>query len=113
MGADTLVNPQHDSLDGWKAEKGYFDISFEVSGHPSSISTCLEVTRAKGVMVQVGMGGAVPNFPMMMLISKEISLKGSFRFTTEFNTAVSACQPRYQSAAVTERGISIYRLKRR
>ncbi|MGC7979279.1 zinc-binding dehydrogenase, partial [Salmonella enterica] len=89
MGADTLVNPQHDSLDGWKAEKGYFDISFEVSGHPSSISTCLEVTRAKGVMVQVGMGGAVPNFPMMMVISKEISLKGSFRFTTEFNTAVS------------------------
>lgn len=89
MGADTLVNPQHDSLDGWKAEKGYFDISFEVSGHPSSISTCLEVTRAKGVMVQIGMGGAVPNFPMMMVISKEISLKGSFRFTTEFNTAVS------------------------
>lgn len=41
------------------------------------------------MMVQVGMGGAVPNFPMMMLISKEISLKGSFRFTTEFNTAVS------------------------
>ncbi len=22
MGADTLVNPQHDSLDDWKAEKG-------------------------------------------------------------------------------------------
>lgn len=35
------------------------------------------------------MGGAVPNFPKMMLISKEISLKGAFRFTTEFNTAVS------------------------
>lgn len=49
----------------------------------------LEVTRAKGVMVQVGMGGAVPDFPMMMLIGKEIALKGSFRFTTEFNTAVS------------------------
>lgn len=35
------------------------------------------------------MGGPVPDFPMMMLIGKEISLKGSFRFTTEFNTAVS------------------------
>lgn len=89
MGADTLVNPLHDSLDGWKEEKGYFDISFEVSGHPSSVTTCLEVTRAKGTMVQVGMGGAVPEFPMMMLIAKEIALKGSFRFTTEFNTAVS------------------------
>jgi L-idonate 5-dehydrogenase len=89
MGADTLINPQHDDLAPWKTEKGYFDVSFEVSGHPSSITTCLEVTRAKGVMVQVGMGGAVPEFPMMMLIAKEISLKGSFRFTTEFNTAVS------------------------
>ncbi len=27
MGADTLVNPQHDSLDDWK-EKGYFGYQF-------------------------------------------------------------------------------------
>ncbi|MCV5721300.1 zinc-binding dehydrogenase, partial [Escherichia coli] len=59
------------------------------SGHPSSVNTCLEVTRARGVMVQVGMGGAMAEFPMMTLIGKEISLKGSFRFTSEFNTAVS------------------------
>lgn len=89
MGADTLLDPRSADLTPWKAEKGYFDVSFEVSGHPTSITTCLEVTRAKGAMVQVGMGGAVPDFPMMMLIAKEIALKGSFRFTTEFNTAVS------------------------
>lgn len=89
MGADTLLDPRNADLASWKAEKGYFDISFEVSGNPTSINTCLEVTRAKGVMVQVGMGGAVPEFPMMLLIAKEIVLKGSFRFTTEFNTAVS------------------------
>ncbi|EIT4641402.1 L-idonate 5-dehydrogenase, partial [Escherichia coli] len=57
--------------------------------HPSSVNTCLEVTRARGVMVQVGMGGAMAEFPMMTLIGKEISLRGSFRFTSEFNTAVS------------------------
>lgn len=89
MGADTLIDPRSADLTPWKAEKGYFDVSFEVSGNPGSITTCLEVTRAKGVMVQVGMGGAVPDFPMMMLIAKEIALKGSFRFTSEFNTAVS------------------------
>ncbi|EPN7387801.1 L-idonate 5-dehydrogenase [Escherichia coli] len=89
MGADVLVNPQNDDMDHWKAEKGYFDVSFEVSGHPSSVNTCLEVTRARGVMVQVGMGGAMAEFPMMTLIGKEISLRGSFRFTSEFNTAVS------------------------
>lgn len=88
MGADTVVDPRETSFERWKADKGYFDISFEVSGHPSSVTTCLEVTRAKGVMVQVGMGGSVPDFPLMMLTGKEISLKGSFRFTTEFNTAV-------------------------
>ncbi|MCZ5435562.1 L-idonate 5-dehydrogenase, partial [Escherichia coli] len=63
MGADVLVNPQNDDMDHWKAEKGYFDVSFEVSGHPSSVNTCLEVTRARGVMVQVGMGGAMAEFP--------------------------------------------------
>ncbi|AKL14685.1 TPA: L-idonate 5-dehydrogenase [Kluyvera intermedia] len=89
MGADTLLDPRSADLTPWKAEKGYFDVSFEVSGNPTSITTCLEVTRARGAMVQVGMGGAVADFPMMMLIAKEISLKGSFRFTTEFNTAVS------------------------
>lgn len=89
MGADRVVDTREASFERWKADKGYFDISFEVSGHPSSVTTCLEVTRAKGVMVQVGMGGAVPDFPLMMLTGKEISLKGSFRFTTEFNTAVS------------------------
>jgi L-idonate 5-dehydrogenase len=89
MGADTLLDPRSADLTPWKAEKGYFDVSFEVSGNPTSITTCLEVTRARGAMVQVGMGGAVADFPMMMLIAKEIALKGSFRFTTEFNTAVS------------------------
>ncbi len=47
---------------------------------------------------------------MMMLISKRSHSEGSFRFTTEFNTAVSRLANRvYQSVAVTERGISIYR----
>jgi len=88
MGATDTLHAADGDFAPYLAEKGYFDVSFEASGHPSSLTRCLEVTRAKGTLVQVGMGGDVPGFPIMMLIAKEIKLVGSFRFTTEFNTAV-------------------------
>jgi len=88
MGATQIIDAASGDFTPYLAEKGYFDVSFEASGHPSSLQRCLDVTRAKGTMVQVGMGGAVPNFPIMTLIAKEIKLIGSFRFTHEFNTAV-------------------------
>ncbi|MBP2168375.1 L-idonate 5-dehydrogenase [Erwinia toletana] len=88
MGATSLIHAASGDFTPYLADKGYFDVSFEASGHPSSLQRCLEVTRAKGTLVQVGMGGAVPNFPIMLLIAKEIKLVGSFRFTHEFNTAV-------------------------
>ncbi|KOC87332.1 L-idonate 5-dehydrogenase [Winslowiella iniecta] len=88
MGATRVMDAASGDFTAYLAEKGYFDVSFEASGHPSSIQRCLDVTRAKGTLVQVGMGGAVPNFPIMTLIAKEIKLVGSFRFTHEFTTAV-------------------------
>lgn len=88
MGATQTIHAATGDFAPYLADKGYFDVSFEASGHPSSLTRCLEVTRAKGTLVQVGMGGDVPGFPIMMLIAKEIKLVGSFRFTTEFNTAV-------------------------
>ena len=88
MGATKTIHAADGDFTPYLADKGYFDVSFEASGHPSSLTRCLEVTRAKGTLVQVGMGGDVPGFPIMMLIAKEINLVGSFRFTEEFNTAV-------------------------
>ena len=88
MGADTAIDAASGDFSSYQQQKGYFDVSFDASGHHTSIRRCLEVTRARGTLVQVGMGGAVPDFPMMMLIAKEISWVGSFRFTEEFATAV-------------------------
>lgn len=87
MGATEVLHA-NDDFTKYLQHKGEFDISFEVSGHPSSIERCLSVTKARGTIVQVGMGGAVPSFPIMTLIAKEINWKGSFRFVEEFNTAV-------------------------
>jgi L-idonate 5-dehydrogenase len=88
VGAGKALDAAQGDFSEYQAEKGFFDVSFDASGHPSSIRRCLEVTRARGTLVQVGMGPVVNEFPLMMLIAKEINWVGSFRFTEEFNTAV-------------------------
>jgi L-idonate 5-dehydrogenase len=88
MGATDVIHAAEGDFAPYLADKGYFDVAFEASGHPSSLQRCLDVVCAKGTLVQVGMGGTIPNFPIMALIAKEINLVGSFRFTYEFNTAV-------------------------
>ncbi|OAT76544.1 L-idonate 5-dehydrogenase [Mangrovibacter phragmitis] len=89
MGATQTVDAKNGDFTAWEEEKGYFDIAFEVSGNAASVQRCIAVTRARGVLVQVGMGGNIPDFPLMNIIAKELVLKGSFRFTTEFSTAVN------------------------
>ncbi|GAA3879688.1 MULTISPECIES: L-idonate 5-dehydrogenase [Gibbsiella] len=88
MGADNTFTADAPALAGYESGKGFFDVAFEASGHPASIKRCVQVTRAKGHVVQVGMGGATAEIPLMALIAKEINLIGTFRFTEEFNTAV-------------------------
>ena len=88
VGAGTALDAAQGDFSAYQADKGFFDVSFDASGHPSSIRRCLEVTRARGTLVQVGMGPVVNEFPLMMLIAREINWVGSFRFTEEFNTAV-------------------------
>jgi len=89
MGAGVLLHAANDDFSAYLQDKGYFDIAFEAAGHPSSLQRCLEITRAKGTVVQVGMGGSFPDFPLMLLIAKELNLLGSFRFVEEFELAVA------------------------
>lgn len=44
--------------------------------------------RPGAVIVQVGIGGSDPAVPLNMLVAKEISLRGTFRFGEEFGWAV-------------------------
>lgn len=88
MGATKTLHAANDDFSSYGEHKGYFDVSFEASGHPSSIERCLAITKARGTLIQVGMGGPVPEFNLMTLIAKEISWKGTFRFVEEFNTSV-------------------------
>jgi L-idonate 5-dehydrogenase len=82
---DTVSDP--DRLPAYGANKGAFDAMFECSGAPSAVAAGLEVLRPGAVLVQLGLGGQA-SFPINLLVSKEIEMRGSFRFHHEFAHAV-------------------------
>lgn len=60
--------------------EGGADAVIDASGAEPSIQTSIHVVRRGGVYVQGGMGKPDINFPIMALCTKEITVKGSFRY---------------------------------
>ena len=89
MGADETINliTQPDALDKYKLDKGQFDAVFEASGSDKALRTALEVIAPRGVLITVGLGGEI-SVPMNAIVTKEIDVRGTFRFHPEFATAV-------------------------
>lgn len=89
-GADRVVNMATDP-DGLAADqpgKGSFDVHFECSSAGPAIYAGIAALRPGSVLVQLGLGGD-QQIPLQQITAKELSLKGSFRFHSEFSTAVS------------------------
>jgi L-idonate 5-dehydrogenase len=93
MGADVTINVARDS--DWLARyaadgatrKGTFDVMLECSGNERALRAGLEAMRPRGVVVQLGLGGDV-SIPQNLVVAKELSICGSFRFHAEFKLAV-------------------------
>lgn len=84
VGADIAVNAAGDrGLGDWRQDKGRFDVTFECSGNPRALAEAVEVTRPRGTIVLVGLGGDVP-LPTNSVVAKELQLHGTFRFDAEF-----------------------------
>lgn len=89
MGADVMLDPRdHDALLPYKQNKGYFDISFDATGVDVAIQLAIQVTAPTGTLVQVGNSRGLMGIPTMDIVSKELSLRGTFRFNQEFFTSV-------------------------
>ena len=66
-----------------------YDIVFECSAASVALSSALQSVRRAGIVVQVGMFAAGPQpIAIAPLVSKEISLRGTFRFNDEVTDAV-------------------------
>jgi L-idonate 5-dehydrogenase len=84
LGANTSIKIGTDVL-----PENYFDIVFECSGVARAISGALTSVRRGGVVVQVGMLGAgAHEIVIAPLVSKEIQLRGTFRFNDEIDLAI-------------------------
>ena len=71
----------------YAANKGYFDVIFEAAGQGATVSNALPWVKPRGTIVLVGQG-ATAEIPISTIVSKEIELRGSFRFDREFALAV-------------------------
>lgn len=93
MGADVTINVATDrdwvqryNADG-QTRKGTFDVMLECSGNQQALRAGLDVMRPRGVVVQLGLGGDV-SIAQNVVVAKELSICGSFRFHAEFALAV-------------------------
>ena len=89
LGAHGTINVAADRtwVQRYSANKGTFDVMLECSGNERALRDGLEVMRPRGVVVQLGLGGEV-SIPQNMVVAKELSICGSFRFHAEFALAV-------------------------
>lgn len=82
---NTAENPQ--ALAPYTSGKGTFDVLFEASGNQAALNGALAAIRAGGIIVQLGLGGDI-TLPINVIVTKELQLRGTFRFDTEFRLAV-------------------------
>jgi L-idonate 5-dehydrogenase len=88
VGADAVFNTaeQPDALTPYAEGKGTFHAAFECSGNGAVFESLLDVMRPRGTIVAVGLGKEV-SLPISAIVTKEIVLRGTFRFDAEFEWA--------------------------
>lgn len=84
LGVHRTVQVGHEEL-----PDSYFDVVLECSGVAPAINAAIGAVRRAGILAQIGMlsAGTHP-LALAALISKEIQLRGSFRFNDEIDEAV-------------------------
>ncbi|MFN3280835.1 MAG: L-idonate 5-dehydrogenase [Tabrizicola sp.] len=93
VGADRVINTGTDpeALAAYGADKGHFDVLYECTGVAAALASGIAALRPRGVILQLGLGGDM-TLPMMAITAKELDLRGSFRFHSEFAVGVGLMQ---------------------
>ena len=65
-----------------------FDVVIEASGAPAALQTAYRHCRAKGTIVQLGVQGGPVELPVNLVMQKELTVRGSFRFAHVFAQAL-------------------------
>ncbi|MFT4013867.1 MAG: L-idonate 5-dehydrogenase [Paracoccus sp. (in: a-proteobacteria)] len=89
IGADRGINlvREPDGLAEYSAGKGHFDVLYECSGAAPALIAGIGALQPRGIILQLGLGGDM-TLPVNAITSKELDLRGSFRFHAEFPMGV-------------------------
>jgi L-idonate 5-dehydrogenase len=86
VGADRTIRADRDAA---ALAAPQFDVAYEVSGSFAALKACVAAVKRGGTVVQVG---TLPHEPLPFVVneimSKELDLKGAFRWGIEFDWAV-------------------------
>ena len=77
--ADEPLRPDEPSQLAQAARRG-FDLVIEASGAPAALAAAYECCRPGGTIVQLGTQPAEVSLPVNLVMAKELTLRGSFRF---------------------------------
>jgi L-idonate 5-dehydrogenase len=70
--------------------ESHFDVTLECAGVPEALHGLLLATRRAGIVVQVGnLPDEAQPVNLAPLVSKEIQLRGTFRFNAEIDAAIT------------------------
>jgi len=73
--------------EAWRTFDG-FDAVIEASGAAAALQTAVERCRPGGVIVQVGTQDKEVSLPINLVMQRELTIRGSFRFTHVFDKAL-------------------------
>lgn len=87
LGATRVVDSRSEGTSDLRAAG--FDLAIEASGSPAGLADALKSVRKGGALVQVGnLPAGEIAVPMNLVMAKELSVLGTFRFNQEFTAAV-------------------------
>ena len=85
--ADQALRADHPDTVAQAAGAG-FDIVIEASGAPAALQTAYQHCRARGTIVQLGVQAGPVELPVNLVMQKELTIRGSFRFAHVFAKAL-------------------------
>lgn len=79
-GASAAVDPTESGIAERLFRDGGYEVLFEAAGNPRALEFCYRVAARGATMVQVGTQPESVTLPINLLMSKELSVYGSFRY---------------------------------
>ena len=88
--ADTPIRADDDAgqMEAAQLDVDGFDVVVEASGAPAALASAYRYCRPGGTIVQLGVQPGPVELPANLIMQKEITLRGSFRFAHAFADAV-------------------------